>query len=113
MHDSTVVGLIAMPGIVSKSNKVAEDKNIVTHVFRRVRISLSRDPSNLSNEEVMLHPEMYRLMSFLESMSVEERILEFAAPTPEEEQEYLAEKRIRETEEARRRARETEEDRKN
>lgn len=101
-----------MPGIVSKPHRAAEDNNVVTHVFRRVRISLAREPSNLSNEEVMHHPEMYRLMTFLESMPVEERILEFSAPTPEEEQEYVAEKRIREIEEARR-VRETEEDRKN
>jgi len=101
-----------MPGIVPKSHKTTEDKNAVTHVFRRVRISLAREPSNLSNEEIMHHPEMYRLMNFLESMPVEERILEFSALTPEEEQESLIEKRIRETEEARR-AREIEEDRKN
>lgn len=101
-----------MPGIVSKSHKADGDKNVVTHVFRRVRISLAREPSNLSNEEVMHHPEMYRLMTFLESMPVEERILEFTTVTPEEQQQYLAEKRIREIEEARR-VRETEEDRKN
>ncbi|KAL5238065.1 hypothetical protein ACI65C_005475 [Semiaphis heraclei] len=101
-----------MPGIVPKSRKAAEDKNNVTHVFRSLRIYLAREPSNLSNEEVMHHPEMYRLMNFLQSLPVEELTLEFSAPTPEEEQEYQAQKRIRETEEARR-AHETEEDRKN
>lgn len=112
MYDSTVAGSLTMPGIVSKTDKPAEDKSPVTHVFRRVRISLAREPSNLSNEEIMHHPEMYRLMNFLESMPVEERILEFSALTPEEEQEYQIEKRNRETEEARR-ALEMEEDRKN
>jgi len=81
-------------------------------VFRRVKISLAREPSNLTNEEVMRHPEMFRLMSFLESMPVGERILEFTPITAEEEREYQAQKRIREFEEARR-AREIEEDRKN
>ncbi|XP_015363324.1 PREDICTED: uncharacterized protein LOC107161433 [Diuraphis noxia] len=104
-----------MPGIVSKSHKADEEKNIDTRMIHRVRISLAREPSNLSNEvneEAMHNPEMFRLITFLEGMPVEERILEFSAATPEEDHEYQAEKRIRETEEARR-ARETEEDRKN
>lgn len=112
MYDSTVAGSLAMPGIISTTHRSTEEKEEQKNVFHRVRISLSRDPSNLTDEEVMYHPEMMRLMRFLESLPAEERILEFSVRSPEEEREYQAESRHQEVEETRNRVHETEEDRK-
>jgi hypothetical protein len=96
-----------------KSKKSTDDKDDKNHIYRRVTVSLAREEhSSFSDEEVMNHPGMVRLMGYLESLPVAERILEFTVQSSEEERQNQSGFRVHETEEARR-MREIEEDRKN
>lgn len=106
------VGSLAMPGLVSKSNKSADAKDDDNQVYPRVRETYSREHSSFFDEEVMNHPRMVRLVGYLESLPVEDKILEFSIQSSEEERGNESEYRVYETEEARR-MREIEEDRKN
>lgn len=102
-----------MPGLISKSKKPGDDNDDNKDVYRRVRVAVARERSRLSDDEIMNHPGMMRLLSYLENLPVEDRILEFTVRSSEEEaRENQSGLRAHEIEEARR-MREMEEDRKN